>query len=155
MITTDYLADQPQFIPEIASWYFREWGHLRPGDSVERRIERVTQAAGHRRIPTVMVASQEGRLLGSAMLVANDMDIRPELTPWLAGVFTAPKERRKGVAALLIQRVVEEARNAGFPKLYLYTFNAQDYYGRLGWKVHENTCYLGHEVTVMDFTLMP
>jgi hypothetical protein len=48
----------------------------------------------------------EGALFGSAMLIAHDMDTRMELSPWLAGVFVAPKRRGCGVGAALVRRVI-------------------------------------------------
>jgi GNAT superfamily N-acetyltransferase len=65
------------------------------------------------------VALAGHRCLGSASLVACDMDIRPALTPWLSGVCVAPEHRRRGVGAPLVERVMQEARALGKPRLYL------------------------------------
>ncbi len=153
MFQIGYLADHARFIPTIAGWYFREWGHYRLGDSVERRIGRLTEAAGHRRVPTVVVAYEGENVLGSAMLVACDMESRKELTPWVAGVYVDPAERGNGIGQALVERVIEEARALGFPCLYLFTFSTEKYYERLGWEVVERTEYMGSEVTVMRLGL--
>jgi len=153
MLEFGYLADHPEFIPTIARWYFQEWGHYRAGDSVERRVERLTIAAGHRQVPTVMVAYEGERVLGSAMLVACDMPTRQELTPWVAGVYVAAAERGKGIGAALVERVRVEARALGYAKLYLFTFSTEKYYERRGWELMERSEYLGVEVAVMEFDL--
>ncbi len=65
------------------------------------------------------VASASGNLLGSAMLVAQDMDTRTDLTPWLASVFVAPEHRRQGIATKLIAQVVDAAKALRFPAFRL------------------------------------
>ena len=95
-MTVEYLADRREFIPTVARWHHTEWGHLRPGETVEDRAVRVERDCGHREIPTTFVALAGHQCLGSASLVACDMDIRPALTPWLSGVFVAPEHRRRG-----------------------------------------------------------
>jgi len=85
------------------------------------------------------------------------MDIRPALTPWLSGVFVAPEHRRRGVGAALIERVVQEARALGKPRLYLYTSGSGALYLRLGWCVAERTFYRElwgeQEITIMEFAI--
>ena len=93
-MTVEYLADRREFIPTVARWHHTEWGHLRPGETVEDRAVRVERDCGHREIPTTFVALAGHQCLGSASLVVCDMDIRPALTPWLSGVFVAPEHRR-------------------------------------------------------------
>ena len=118
-MTVEYLADRREFIPTVARWHYTEWGHLRPGETVEDRAVRVERDCGHCEIPTTFVALAGDQCLGSASLVACDMDIRPTLTPWLSGVFVAPEHRRRGIGAALVERVVQEARALGKPRLYL------------------------------------
>jgi predicted N-acetyltransferase YhbS len=101
----------------------------------------------------VVVACADNTLLGSAMLVAHDMNTRPQWSPWLAGVVVAPEHRRRGIGAALVERVITEARALGFLTLYLYTFSTAQYYTRLGWRFIERTTYLGADVTVMSFKL--
>src|SRR5260370_42565792 len=112
-----------------------EWGHLRPGETVEDRAVRVERDCGHCEIPTTFVALAGHQCLGSASLVACDMDIRPTLTPWLSGVFVAPEHRRRGVGAALVDRVGAETRALGEPPLYLSTPRSGAFYFRLGWRV--------------------
>ena len=111
-VTVEYLADRHEFIPIVARWHHTEWGHLRPGETVEDRVVRVERDCGHREVPTTFVALAGDQCLGSASLVACDMDIRPTLTPWLSGVFVAPEHRRRGIGAALVERVVQEGAGA-------------------------------------------
>jgi len=146
-----YLKDHEDFIPALARWHHEEWAYLRPGDSVEARMARLQNCCGHREIPTVFVAFAANTLLGSAMLIAHDMDTRMELSPWLAGVFVAPERRRCGVGAVLVRRVIDDATALGVHRLYLYTPSTEHFYSRLGWLLVERTSYRGAEVVVMSY----
>jgi GNAT superfamily N-acetyltransferase len=149
----DYLADHPEFLPTLAQWHHQEWGHMRPGDSAEARAARTQALCGHEEIPTVFIAFSGGTLFGSAMLVANDMDTRRELTPWLAGVYVAPEHRRKGIGSALVGRVVECAKRLGVARLYLYTPSAERMYLQLGWSSMERVEYRGSDALIMHRNL--
>jgi GNAT superfamily N-acetyltransferase len=140
-VTIEYLADHREFVPTVARWLHAEWGHLRPGETVEDRAARVERECGHCEVPTTFVALEGDQLLGSASLVEHDMATRPELSPWLSGVFVALKHRRRGIGAALVERVVKEARVLGRPRLYLYTPGSGALYLRLGWSIMEGTKY--------------
>lgn len=148
----DYLCDRPEFVEELAELNFKEWGEFRPGDTLEARTERMRKACGKGAIPSVVVAIEDGRLLGGALLIDSDMKTRPELTPWLAGVYVKAEERGRGVASQLVNRIVEEAKTLGVQTLYLYTDAAQSLYARLGWEVVEELVYENLPVTIMKYT---
>lgn len=151
----DYLVDHPEFIPTLARWHHEEWAYLRPGDSLEARTTRLRAECGREEMPTVFIAFSDGALLGSAMLIAHDMDTRMELTPWLAGVFVATDYRQRGIGSALVGRVVECATTLGVARLYLYTSSAEQMYARLGWLAVERTNYRGVDVTVMSYDVRP
>jgi len=148
-----YLADHLEFLPTVALWHHQEWGYLRAGDTLEARAGRLRKECGHAEIPTTLVAIENGAVIGSAMLIEDDMDTRPQLSPWLASVFVVPERRRKGIGAALAQRIIDEAKGLGVPRLYLYTPDAEEFYARQGWVVLERTPYKGKDVTVMAYDL--
>ena len=152
-MTIDHLAYYPGFIPIIARWHYHEWRHLHDFDSVARRIALFMRDLEPGCIPTTFVALSGGILLGSASLVARDMDTRPDLSPWLASVYVSPAYRGRGVASTLVRRVMEEARILGIPALYLFTEDQERLYARLGWSVMERTRYRGLPVVIMSVAL--
>lgn len=149
----DYLFDHPHLIEELAELNFKEWGEFRPGDTLEARTERMRAACGKGAIPSVVVAIEDGRLLGGALLIDSDMKIRPQLTPWLAGVYVKAEDRGRGVASQLVNRIVDEAAALGVSQLYLYTDAAQSLYAQLGWEVIEELVYDDLPVTVMKYVI--
>ena len=146
----EYLVDYSQHISELAQLHFKEWSYLRPGESLDERTARLRASCDRNAIPTIVVALKDGKLLGSAMLLAQDMDSHPQLTPWLAGVFVKPEYRGRGIGSALVRRIEAEARSLGISTLYLYTPQAESLYERLGWSAIERCEYRNTDVVVMS-----
>jgi predicted N-acetyltransferase YhbS len=144
-----YLADHREHIPRLAEWLHAEWGYLHENDSVERRAARLESRATRGGVPVTFVAVDGESLLGSASLVEDDLETRPELTPWLASVFVAPEHRGQGVASALVRRVVEEARDSAVSRLYLWTTDQERLYARLGWQPVERMRFQDENIVVM------
>ena len=148
----ELLADRLEFIPQLAKWHDQEFGYLRPGFSIADRIRMLHERSGRHELPISFVASSGDELLGSAMLIAHDMDTHPQYSPWLAGVFVSPAHRRRGIGRALSEHVAREAARLGFTTLYLYTPSAQDFYSEFGWSTLERAHYRGVDVTIMSHT---
>jgi len=148
-VQIELLADRLEFVPILAEWHFREWAYLRPGDSVANRIRLLQERAGRVELPVTFVASSGSKLLGSAMLIHREMDTHPHFTPWLAGVFVAPAQRRRGFGRALADHVVHEAGARGYSTVYLFTPSAQNFFSHLGWNIVEHTRYRDTDVTIM------
>jgi len=146
----EYLADHPLLVPQLARLHFEQWGYLRPHQPLEERTRRLEASCGRGGVPSVVVALEEEALCGSAMLIANDMDTRPDLTPWLAGVYVVETYRGRGYGSALVERVESEASAVGVERLYLYTPGAEDFYSRLGWALDKRCEYLGQRVAIMS-----
>ena len=147
----EYLADRPEALRRLAQWKHEEWGHLRPGDTVEKREARIAATSNRDGIPLTVVALEGDEVLGCASLIAHDMETRMELTPWLAGVYVGEEFRRRGIGAELVQRIMREAGRLKVPLLYLYTVHSERFYTGLGWTLLERTFYLGNDVVIMTY----
>ena len=143
------LADKREFIAELAELHHAEWTHLNPSLTLEGRTEAIAGSAGREGIPSIFIATSRGQLIGSAALVQNDMDTKPNLSPWLAAVYVREGFRHKGIATKLIARCEDEAVRSNADAWYLYTEFASRLYEKLGW-VHIERCeYKGVSVDVM------
>jgi GNAT superfamily N-acetyltransferase len=149
-ITLQRLRAEDPNAEVVAGWTFSAWGHLHPGLTLEQAIERTKAKCGQAGVPSIFVAIQNETPVGTASLIADDMSIRRELTPWLASVFVVPEWRGQGIASALVRRVEAEAIAGGFGRFYLYTPDQQALYKRLGWQDVENLEYRGENVTVMS-----
>ena len=145
-----YLADQADAIKTIAGWQFGEWGHLSPGDSVERRIRKLKGALNRDRIPMTLVALIGDEAVGTAGLVEYDLPHRPDLSPWMASVFVPPAHRKQGIGSALVRRVVKEAHHLGISPLFLFTWDQEPLYRSLGWQVKERTQLEDTQIAIME-----
>lgn len=140
--------DSPH-VATLAAWEYRQWGQQGSGLSLAVATADFRRGCGFCGVPSVFAALVGEQPVGMARLVEEDMDSRPELTPWLASVFVLPEWRGRGVASRLVERVEEEARDSGIDQLYLFTPDQQSLYGRLGWREMEVSKHRGEPVTIM------
>jgi N-acetylglutamate synthase-like GNAT family acetyltransferase len=145
----EYLADHPGAAPLLAAWHYGEWKELLPDWTLERALTELQSHTGRRQIPTTFVAVEQGQVVGSASLLADDLDGWEHLTPWVASVYVLGEWRGRGLGRLLVGRAVEEARALGVPKVYLFTAGQEGYYARLGWSEFARARHHRHEVVIM------
>jgi N-acetylglutamate synthase-like GNAT family acetyltransferase len=150
-MTIEFLVDHPEAFSTLAQWQHAEWGHTRPGDTAEARRARIESWCNRDGIPLAVVALEDGEVLGSASLIAYDMETRMELTPWLAAVFVGEQYRRKGIGAALVRRIMDEAGRLDIPLLYLYTVHSEKFYAALGWTLLEHSGYREQKVAIMTY----
>lgn len=146
----EYLADHPEFIPTLALWFHRQWGHLSPGSTPETTAAEMRSHLHHNQMPLALVAVRGGQLVGSASLRLHDMRTRKDLSPWLANVYVPVAHRNQGLGARLVAAIEEKAKALGFAVLYLWTDEQERFYTRLGWTVIDRAEYLGEHVVMMQ-----
>ncbi len=144
-----YLRDCPEFFPLVARWIWDEWHHLLAQQS-PAEFEAWLRSGGRGcGLPTTLVRVDEGVPVGTVSLESDDMDIRPDLTPWLASLYVVPAHRGRGLGRTLVRAAEEEARSLGITTLYLYTPEHESFYAALGWERFEQCEYRAVPVTVM------
>jgi len=149
------LLDHPERIEEVAGWIWEEWQHLIPHEDVSSFTEAFRERLRPSGIGATVVAFWDETLAGVASLLADDLPIRPELTPWLAEVYVPPRFRHRGIGRRLVLRIMEEARAIPVPRLYLYTPDRETFYARMGWTLLERVSYAGRDQAVMQATFTP
>ncbi len=109
-------ADRPDLVPLVAGWlwdaFWRSYGC-----TLQQVLDDVGGAVARVGPPQCFVLLQAGQPVGTASLAAKDLDTRPDLTPWLAGVWVAPDARGRGHATRLIRAVEAACRAAALPEL--------------------------------------
>ena len=150
----EHISLHPHFIDTVAELQFTQWGRLTGYPTLDEYAAFLKQCIRSLRTPHLLVAHSGRTFLGSANLIRCDMDIRPELTPWLAHLFVVPGRRGQGIGAALVRAAVEQARTQGFEQVYLYTSGTlPGFYAQLGFVERERVEYLGKQRTVMQFPL--
>ena len=125
------VSDRPELAPVVAAWLVDAFGY--PGG---RTIDEVTALILSPPVgpEETFVLFDQGVPVGTASLAHQDLEARPDLTPWLAGVFVQPAFSGRGYATALVRRVEAFAVAASVPVLWLYTWTAEPLYARLGWQ---------------------
>ncbi len=100
-----------------------------------------------------LVARVGEKLAGCALLVRNELDAAHDLTPWLAGLVVSREFRRRGIGAALVNAAEMRAAGAGIRTLYLYTWDAREFYASLGWRPVEAFEEAGGPVMLMSRSL--
>lgn len=151
----EFLADHPDAVQLISKWYFDEWGHVIPNNSLENVVSRVSSMLNRDKIPLHLLAIENGEILGVTQLKIREMTIYPEKEHWVGGVYVKSSARGKNVATKLVSRAIELAKEFGVKTLYLQTEATEDggLYARLGWKPIEKVHYNGVHVLVMENAL--
>lgn len=130
------LAAQPGLLPTVAGWLWQEfWRH--DGYTLAETQATYAVCTALRGAPQTFVLLDGSQPVGTATLARHDLDERPDLTPWLAGVYVVPEARGRGHARRLVAAVEDACRAAAIPSAWLYTHTAEGLYARLGWRVAE------------------
>ena len=101
-------------------------------------------------MPTVLVLLDGQQPIGMVALCLDDLEGRPELNPWLAGLYVAPTHRGQGHGLRLIDELESLARASRIPRLSLYTAGAVGLYARAGWKTVETFDLHGEPFSIMQ-----
>ncbi len=145
------LATAPDQVSTIAQWHQREWGHLHPGQTLQDRITGMQPfLAANTGLPRMWVMTHEQEPIGTAALVACDLDTHPEWSPWLASVFVLPEHRKKGRGKALIRHAMHAAQQMQYPVLTLFTPDQSALYESLGWLTIAQERYQGEDITLMQ-----
>jgi GNAT superfamily N-acetyltransferase len=120
-------------VPLVARWLWDAfWSES--GKSFNDLLEAAGKSVTARPMPRTFILLANREPVGTASLVAQDLDERPDLSPWLAGMFVVPHARGQGYAARLMAAVESEAYAASISTLWLYTNTAERIYARAGWQ---------------------
>lgn len=145
-----FLANRPQHLPQLAQWYFAEWGELTQAASVHTVEARLQEYLNADKIPVIILAENAGELVGAVQLKFREMTIFPDKEHWLGGVYVAEKYRNNKIAAQLVKRAMALASEMDVKALYLQTIRLDGgLYRKLGWKAVDKVIYRNLEVLVM------
>ena len=112
------LKDRPDMADVIADRCWNAWWTETPVSQAEYRAHLDPMIEG-KGIPLALVAHEQGKYLGSVLLIENDHDDRPQYSPWIAALWVEPEARRKGIAAKLMEAARSEAVKFGHGVCYL------------------------------------
>src|SRR6266436_3010112 len=88
-ITIDYLANHQELADELARISWNEWRSIyeQRGETFNQALRNYRERTNIDRLPLALVAFGDGKLVGTASQKYQDLDVRPDITLWLGGVF--------------------------------------------------------------------
>lgn len=112
------LGTVPQHAQQCAAWAFNEWYTHRtiPFAAVQKEYQRRITSD----LPTTWAALSGKTLCGMISLREHDLAARPDLSPWLSGLYVAPEFRTRGIGTKLVKTVCDAARTRKYRTLYLF-----------------------------------
>ncbi len=113
------LRIRPDFLPHHVQHVWEEWWQPK-GMSREQLEARAREAFGAAAIPFTLIAHDGDRFLGTVSVIESDLDLRPELRPWVAALWVMPEARKQGVGAALAEAAVARAFESGEREIHLY-----------------------------------
>lgn len=141
------ISGRPDLAPLVARWW-KDAFFATPGDwSVEDMTALILAPLEGPQETFVQFDSDQPA--GTAGMVRTDLKSRPDLTPWLAGVFVRSAFRRRGYANALVRRVKAFALGATVAVLWEHTQTAEPLHASLGWQRMGTEQDRGHDVTLM------
>ena len=146
-------TDRPDLAETTGLWRWEAFVG-KDGMSLDEVMERERACAAEPGImPTVLVMTENDAPIGMVALCEDDIEGRPELNPWLAGMYIAPEHRGTGNARRLVAELEAFARANGIARLSLYTAVAVGLYLKCGWHPVETFDKDGLIYTIMQKAL--
>jgi GNAT superfamily N-acetyltransferase len=145
------LRERSEFFDVVADRIWQAWWKPRgrPLDHISSRLRENLNAEP---IPLGLVAHAGDRFLGTASVIAFDLDERPQFSPWVAAVWVEPDARRHGIGAALVDHATEATFSLGLTRVYLCARRERaTFYQRLGWRrIEENVGRFALDVYIRD-----
>ncbi len=127
------LRERPEFFDIVADRIWRaSWKDA--GYPLDYISGRLTENLNPEPLPIALVAHDGAEFLGTASVIASDLEECPQYTPWVAAVWVEPQVRSRGVGGALVERAARDCFALGVARAYLCARPAlTDFYRRLGW----------------------
>jgi GNAT superfamily N-acetyltransferase len=127
------LADVPHFADVVAERGWSAWWR-ESGRTVSDYRAGLAPMLANTGIPFCLVDHIGNAYRGSCLVIENDLDERPELTPWIAALWVDSAHRRQGIAEALMIAAFTRIKALDLPKAYLCALpKVSPYYVARGW----------------------
>lgn len=151
-----YLADVPEFVPELAQWTLDAWSKYDPTLTVNGVTNSLKNKLNKDQLPITFVAIVANKPVGM-------ISIKPEVKVagyedrnlWLGSFWVVAEQRDQGIGTQLLNKAYAKARELGHHKISLFASDpsAPIWYGNHGWKEFAKDTYQGHPVILMEYLL--
>ncbi|MCH5279048.1 MAG: GNAT family N-acetyltransferase [Christensenellaceae bacterium] len=120
LIIRKVLEIEPNSYNSMVDWMYHWWG-ADEGYSLDEVKCYMAHSLNDVRFPQTYGLFLDNEIIGMYQFTYSDLDIRPDIYPWLANVFIREDYRGNGYMKLLIDSAKENAVKSGLTELYLFT----------------------------------
>lgn len=122
-----------EILNTIATWIYEWWGKIE-NYSFEGIKCFIKHSMQKDRLPQTYGLFLDKKIIGIYQLTYEDLDVRPDIYPWLANVYIAEEYRKKGYGKILLMNIKEKIKEkVPFNRIFLYT-KYIGFYEKFGWK---------------------
>lgn len=121
---------------KILNWMYEWWGK-EEGYSIEEVACYLKHGMNKNHFPYMFGLYKNDCLIGMYQLTYSDLDIRPDLYPWVANVYIDSKYRGRGYGRVLLTSIQDNMKIYHIHELYLYTYH-QNLYEKFGFEYLED-----------------
>lgn len=148
-VSVRLLADVPEVIPKLATWYKKEW----PVWFIDKSLEEIgadfRDVSNRDQMPLALAAfDTASQPLGVCSIRDHPFDAYPHVSPWLRGLYVDAPFRGQGVAEELIRAACKHALRLQIAKLYAATHSAVSTFERAGWLGFDQVQHEGQTLTI-------
>ena len=148
MITIGFLADYPDTVPTLASWFRDQWPEYYADWSQAEMEQDFLEDVSRDRLPSRLVAFESNELAGTIVLRERGSETLPEFQPELGGLYVVASHRGHGIATELVRAGMKAAREQGYETVFATTVAAAGILERLGWEFIKSVVHQDGETSL-------
>lgn len=122
------LREKPELMDLAAQWFNSKWGV--PKEAYLECMQ--SYLSGKTELGWYLCLDGEN-IVGGMGVIENDFHDRKDLTPNVCAVYTDENYRKRGIAGVLLNMVVDDLKSKGISPVYLVTDHT-GFYERYGWE---------------------
>jgi RimJ/RimL family protein N-acetyltransferase len=151
MITIGFLADHPNTVPTLASWFLAQWPDFYANWSQAQIEQDFLEDASRNRLPSRLVAFEANELVGTIVLRENGTETLPEFQPELGGLYVIQSHRGHGIGTELVRAGMKLALDQGYETVYATTVAAAGILERLGWEFIKTVVHIDGQLALYRY----
>lgn len=148
MITIGFLADYPNAIPTLVTWFRHQWPDYYVNWSQAQMEQDFLEDASRDRLPIRLVAFESSELVGTIVLRENGTETEQEFQPELGGLYVVESHRGHGIATELVRAGMKVAVDRGYQTVFATTVVAAGILESLGWEFIKTVVHSDGELSL-------
>ena len=150
-----FLSNQSQdyVTEELIKMIFNEWKDQY--NSIQELEKEISRAKTSNIIPKTLYVEEikTKNIIATAGLLEKDINLFPNLFPWLANVYVKKEYRGKGIGSKIIDYIINYTSDIGQKKIYLFTDTKSLLYLNKDWEIIKKFQYHGSQHDLMQFNI--